>query len=110
MTNKDMMLIKNRQPGTPITILITENLLVRDGIDGHVTILDQENEIGHSFRYSNNQYTNKKNAFEMVSFSYGDIVMVTTHISKEQISEVLDKLILDNVITEEDKQDIILKF
>lgn len=107
MTSVDLMKIKERQKGAPLIITLAEGLVVVDGLPGNVVVLDQDNEIGHGFRLSNNQYADHSNMYEMTTFKYSNIAYVKTNISKAEMIEILGMLETDNVITGTAKQDIL---
>lgn len=100
MTPQDLMTIKDRHAGQPLTIILKNGMVLRDGLKGNVIILDQEKLMGHAIRYSNLPYVSSKDRFELVSFIYSDIVSITTNISKEDVDTLLDKLVADAVIEE----------
>lgn len=112
MNANDMHIIRTRQAGVPKIILIDEAIPMYDGLNDNIIIFDQDNEMAHSIHRANSPYVqqSKDLKYEVETFKYDSIVTVKSFMSEKDLSNMLDTLITESVITVEDKDGILESF
>lgn len=84
-------------------ITLIDGTTVTDGLRGNAIVFDQDNLMAHAFGVNNlgNSGGQIKNPFTITSFKYDSILSINTISTRKGIDFAIDKLLADNVISEE---------
>lgn len=110
MNNIDMKYISElHKPGRVKVIGLTNGVIVTDGLKGNAIVLDQDKLMGHAFginNVGNGKGVQLKNPYTITSFKYDQISFVKTVSSKEGLDHAINKLVSDEIITEEKAEEL----